>query len=182
MNIVDKIENFGFKVLEKIKLKSLAEWYKNHQEGMRYLVFGALTTVVNIVVYGIFAYLILKGMESNDIAFSLNIPIFGIKEITKDILRVNISEIVAFIAGVLFAYITNKLYVFNSKTKGIKESLREFSAFIGCRIFTEIISILLMNIAVWLYINDIIMKIVSNIIIIILNFIFSKILIFKKSL
>lgn len=158
--IVDKIEEFCLKILEKIGLKALASWYRKHQEGMRYLVFGALSTVVNIAVYSIFSAILLKGMAN-------------------ETLKVNISEIVAFIAAVIFAYITNKLYVFNSKTNGIKELAREIGSFLGCRIFTEIISILMMNAAVWLSINDILMKVISNIVVIILNFVFSKILIFK---
>ena len=128
---------------------------------MRYLVFGALSTIVNIAVYSIFSAILLKGLSN-------------------ETLKVNISEIVAFIAAVLFAYITNKLYVFNSKTNGIKELAREIGSFLGCRIFTEIISILMMNAAVWLSINDILMKVISNIVVIILNFVFSKILIFKE--
>ena len=54
--MIDKIEEFGLKVLEKLHLKKLADWYRKHQEGMRYLVFGALTTLVNIVAYSILYY------------------------------------------------------------------------------------------------------------------------------
>ena len=158
--IVDKVEEFCLKILEKIGLKALANWYRKHQEGMRYLVFGILSTIVNIVVYTIFSVVFLKDMAN-------------------ETLKVNISEIAAFIAAVAFAYITNKFYVFNSKTNGFKELAKEIASFIGCRIATEIISILMMNAAVWFNINDIIMKIVSNIVVIILNFVFSKILIFK---
>ena len=108
--IVDCVEEFFLKIFEKIGLKKFVEWYRSHQEGMRYLVFGALTTIVNILVYTIFSALILKGL-------------------TNDSLRVNISEIIAFIAGVVFAYITNKLYVFNSKTTGKKDLFREIVSF-----------------------------------------------------
>lgn len=161
--MIDKIENFCLKILGKIGLKKLAKWYRKHQEGMRYLIFGALTTLVNIMVYVLFAKLILKGVAEEN-------------------LRVNISEIIAFIAGVIFAYITNKIYVFKSETKGFKELLREMVSFTGCRIFTELVSILMMNMSVWFNINDVFMKILSNIIVIILNFVFSKILIFKKDI
>ena len=160
--MIDKIEEFCLKILEKIGLKSLANLYRKHQEGMRYLVFGALSTVVNIVSYTLFAKVILRG-------------------ISNEVLIVNISEIIAFILAVLFAYVTNKLYVFNSKTENFKDLIREILYFIGCRIFTEIISILMMNSAVWFSINDIFMKVVSNIVVIILNFVFSKVLIFKKN-
>lgn len=159
--IVDKVEEFGLNILEKIGLKSLAKWYRSHQEGMRYLVFGALSTVVNILTYVVFVTLILNGIGNES-------------------LKVNISEIIAFIGALIFAYTTNKLYVFKSKSKDKKDLLREIMSFTGCRIFTEIISILMMNLAVILSINDIFMKIVANIVVIILNFVFSKILIFRK--
>ena len=159
--MIDKIEEWGLTILEKIHLKKLADFYREHQEGMRYLVFGALTTLVNILVYAIFAKIILKGISDEKI-------------------RINICEIIAFIAGITFAYITNKKYVFKSKTTSFKELFRELTSFVGCRIFTELISILMMNMSVWFNINDIFMKVVSNIVVIILNFVFSKIIIFKK--
>ena len=159
--MVDKIENFILNLLEKIKLKKLADWYRKHQEGMRYLTFGALSTIINILTYAIFASVILKNLPTDE-------------------LRVNISEIIAFIAAIIFAYITNKMYVFKSKTQNIKQLVKEITSFTSCRIITEIISILMMNIAIWYSINDIFMKILANIVVIILNFVFSKIIIFKK--
>ena len=158
--MVDKIEEFGLKILEKIHLKTLADWYREHKEGMRYLIFGALATAVNIISYAIFASLILRFLS--------------------DAVRVNASEIIAFIISLIFAYFTNKLYVFESKTNSMKELLREMFSFAGCRIFTEVVSIVIMNMAIWFNINDIIMKIVANIIVIILNFVLSKLIIFKK--
>ena len=160
--MIDKIEEFGLKILEFIKLKKLADWYREHKEGMRYLIFGGLSTIVNIVTYIVCAKIILSGIDNEG-------------------LIVNISEIVAFIAAIIFAYITNKLYVFNSKTNSLKELMREITSFIGCRIFTEVISIVMMNMTIWFSINDVFMKIVSNIVVIILNFVFSKIIIFKNS-
>ena len=93
---------------------------------------------------------------------------------------VNVSEIIAFIIALIFAYVTNKIYVFKSKVANFKELIREMTSFTGCRIVTEIVSILMMNAAIWFSINDILMKIVANIVVIILNFIFSKLIIFKK--
>ena len=159
--IIDKIEEFCLKILEKIHLKGLADWYRKYREAMRYLIFGALSTLVNILTYTLFAKVILKGMSN-------------------ETLIINISEIVSFIVAVLFAYVTNKLYVFDSKTDGKKQFIKEILSFFSCRIFTEIISILMMNSAVWFNINDVLMKIISNVIVIILNYVFSKIFIFKK--
>ena len=159
--MIDKIEEFFLNILEKIKLKKIADLYRKHREGIRYLIFGGLTTVVNILAYILFARIILIGLKNDE-------------------LIVNISEIISFIISIIFAYVTNKIYVFNSKTSNIKELIREMVSFTGCRIFTEIVSIIMMNMAIWYSINDIFMKIFSNIVVIVLNFIFSKIIIFKK--
>lgn len=152
--MIDKIEEFGLKILEKMHLKKLADWYRKHQEGMRYLVFGALTTLVNIVAYSILYYTL------------------HINNAT--------SNVIAWIIGATFAYITNKLYVFNSKVNSKKELLKEIVYFYGCRLLTlavdEGIMILTVDKFGW---NALLMKIIANIIVIILNFVFSKILIFK---
>ena len=55
--IVDIVEEFFLKIFEKIGLKSFVNWYREHKEGMRYLVFGALATFVNIAVYYMFLYI-----------------------------------------------------------------------------------------------------------------------------
>ena len=153
--MIDKLEEICLKILEKLHLKLLADWYRKHQEGMRYLIFGALSTVVNIVSYTVLYYL------------------FHISNA--------ISNILAWVIAATFAYITNKLYVFNSKVNTKIELLKEILYFYGCRLLTlaidEGIMIGTVDKLGW---NALLMKIVANIIVIILNFIFSKILIFKK--
>ena len=153
--IIDIIEEFGLKILEKIGLKKLAEIYRKHQEGMRYLVFGALSTVINIVVFAICS------KTAN--------------------LSTTISNTIAWIVAVLFAYITNKIYVFNSKTTKIKELTKEIISFFSARIVTLVLETAFLWVVIdKLGFNEILMKIISNIIVIILNFIFSKIFIFKS--
>lgn len=159
--MIDKIEEFFLNILRKIGLKKLADIYIAHKEGMRYLIFGVLTTLVNIVVAGITYYLVFRNLQED--------------------LKVNLSTVVAIIAAWIFAYVTNKLYVFDSKTNNIKDLLREIISFISCRGVTGIIEILLMNLLVTvLQFNYMLMKIIVNIIIIILNFVFSKLIIFKN--
>ena len=154
--IIDKIENFFLKLAEKIGLKKLADLYREHIEGMRYLVFGALSTVINILTFTICA----KGLS-----FSTTL-----------------SNVIAWIVAVLFAYITNKLYVFDSKTSKLKELGKEISSFFSARIATLVIETLFLWIVIdKLGFSKILMKIVSNIIVIILNYIFSKVFIFKKN-
>jgi len=159
--MIDKIEELGLKILRKIKLGKLADIYEAHKEGMRYLVFGVLTTIVNIVVAAITYYFMFTKLSEE--------------------LRVNLSTIIAIIAAWLFAYITNKIYVFDSKTNNIKELLKEIVSFVSCRAVTGIVEIVLMNLFVTIMqFNYMLMKIIVNIIVIVLNFVFSKLFIFKK--
>ena len=154
--IVDFIENFFLKLFEKIGLKSLSDFYKSHIEGMRYLVFGGLATIVNIV------------------AFLICEKCFGFST--------TICNVIAWITAVIFAYITNKWFVFNSKVESVKKLISEMLSFFGARIFTLIVETIYLNITIdYLGYNSIFMKIISNIIVIILNFVFSKLFIFKKN-
>lgn len=161
LKVFEFFENIGLWILEKLHLKKLAELYKKHIEGMRYLICGGLSTLVNIVAYALGSYVIFK----------------NIVDVT---VRVNVSDMFAFIVALIFAYWVNKTIVFNSKCNDIKELMREIFSFTSCRIFTQIISLGMMNLAVIINMNDVIMKILANIVVIILNFILSKLIIFKK--
>lgn len=159
--MMDKLEEFCFNILRKIKLGKLVELYIEHKEGMRYLVFGVLSTIVNIVTAALTYYVIFAKLPEE--------------------IKVNLSTIIAIITAWIFAYVTNKLYVFDSKTDTIKELMKEISSFVSCRIVTAIVELIIMNVFVTkLQFNYIIMKIISNVIVIILNFVFSKLIIFKK--
>ena len=153
--MIDKIENLCLNILKKIGLKKLADLYISHQEVMRYLIFGGLTTAVNILIYAICYY------------------VFHIEN--------GISNVIAWILSATFAYITNKIYVFDSKVKTKHDLFKEIVYFYGCRLLTlavdQGIMILTVDKLGW---NALLMKIIANIIVIILNFIFSKLLIFKK--
>jgi len=161
MNLLEKVEDFFLNILKKIGLGFFAKIYEEHREGMRYIVFGALATFVNIGVYALCAKIIFVGLEEAQ--------------------RVDFSNYIAIGTAMVFAYICNKVFVFNSKTNGIKELFKEITSFVGCRIISAIVEVILMRITVVnLGFNEILMKIFTNIIVMILNFIFSKIIIFKK--
>ncbi len=129
-------------------------WYNKYKEVLLYLLFGGLTTIVNILTFYIFR--------------KLNVELY-------------ISNIIAWIISVLFAFITNKLFVFESKNKTKKENIKEITSFFGFRLLSLVFDMgsmfLLINI---LKINDLLSKIFANILVIILNYIFSKLFIFKK--
>ena len=131
------------------------ELFLKYKEMVLYLVFGGLTTLVNIVTYALFAYVFNMGTVA--------------------------STALAWIVSVIFAYITNKIFVFESKTDSLAMAVTECVSFFGCRLATGIMDIAVMYVSVdLLHFNDIIMKIVSNVLVVVLNYIFSKLFIFKK--
>ena len=130
---------------------------KKHKESILYLIFGGLTFFVNMLTY-----------------------IFLTRVAKADVL---VSNCIAWIVAVLFAYVTNKFFVFESKETNFKYILKEFRAFVGCRLFSGIIELgIIFVMASLMGINDLFVKIVTNIVVIILNFIFSKLIIFKKEI
>jgi len=137
---------------DKMDIKKIIKKYK---DVTLYLFFGVCTTLVNIITYWIVAH-----------------P-FGFSTM--------VSTIFAWFIAVLFAYITNRKWVFHSTTVTSKEIVREIISFFSCRLITGIIDWVCMLIFVdILYLNDVIIKFLANILVIILNYIASKLLIFKK--
>lgn len=135
----------------------MKEIIKRNREIISYLIIGVLTTIVSLISYYLLTITIL----------SPNNP-----------LELTIANIISWIISVLFAYITNRKYVFQSKDKNI---LKEVSKFTLSRVTTLLIDIILMFIFVSiLHFNDKIIKLLVQILIIILNYIFSKLLVFKK--
>lgn len=129
---------------------------KKYQSLISYAVFGVLTTVVNIVTY------------------SICYNRMGIGN--------TLSNVIAWILAVAFAYVTNKLWVFDSKSWKLQVLKREITAFVSCRLATGILDIVMMFVSVDLLgMHAMPMKILSNIIVIVLNYIFSKLVIFKKN-
>ena len=138
-----------------MNFKKILQLIKKYKSIILYLVFGALTTLINIATYAIFA----------------------------KVLNINylISNVIAWILAVIVAYITNKLYVFESKSFEKNVLVKEVISFFIARLFSLGVDMLFMYITVGIFgYNDVIMKIFSNIIVIILNYIFSKFIIFKK--
>ena len=137
--------------MEKIK-----EQYFKYKEIINYLVFGGLATVVNFVTYFIVARLI------------------GIDEV--------LSSGISWFFSVLFAYITNKLFVFESKTDGIKAILIEMGSFFLARIVSGIlcdVGTFALMVKVF-NINDLFAKVVTQVMVVIVNYVFSKLIIFRK--
>lgn len=143
-------------------MKKIQELFVKYKEIIMYLIFGVGTTVVNWVIYTV---IVMLGKEVN----------------------LTIVNIIAWVGAVAFAYITNKLWVFESKSWNPKIVWKELGMFLGARIFSGIFEIGLFPVLVWLGMNQAIFgvegmlaKVVISVLVIVLNYIFSKLLVFKK--
>ena len=133
----------------------ILELLRKYRHVLLYGIFGVLTTVVNIIIYWLMAHVFLFTTTP--------------------------STLIAWFAAVLFAYITNRKWVFDSQAKGNKQIFAELISFFLCRIATGAVDWLCMFVFVdLLHVNDVWMKAAANILVIVLNFIASKWFIFKK--
>lgn len=142
----------------------MKELFEKYKAQIAYLFFGGVTTVINIAVYGI---------------------------CTRVGMTTGISNILAWVCAVIVAYVTNRGWVFKSENHTPAAIAKEFAAFIACRIGTGVIDQIIMVVgtdvlgprlipAEYLYVWGLGLKIVSNIVVIILNYILSKMIIYTK--
>ncbi len=133
----------------------MRELFIKYKSLISYAFFGVCTTLINWGVY----YL------CYNIIHIANVP----------------STIIAWFLAVVFAFITNKIWVFDSKSFDSKTLLHEIWTFTASRIATGVLDVVIMYVAVdVLTMNSTVWKLISNIIVIILNYILSKLIIFKK--
>lgn len=143
-------------------MKKIQELLTKYKEIIMYLIFGVGTTAVNWIIYTV---LVVCGKTEN----------------------LTLANIIAWVGAVAFAYITNKLWVFESKSWNLRVVWKELGMFLGARIFSGIFEIGLFPVLVWLGMNQpifgvegMLAKVVIGVLVIILNYIFSKLLVFKK--
>ena len=134
------------------KIKELFEKYKHF---VYYVVFGVLTTLINIVSFAIcYQYIHIANVPSN---------------------------IIAWILAVSFAFITNKIWVFDSKSLEIRLVFNEFCKFVSARLATGLLDIVIMYISVDIMHGPaVVFKVISNIVVIILNYVLSRLVVFNS--
>lgn len=128
---------------------------RKNRELISYLVFGVLTTAVNYITYLLFA------------------PLFT---------TTTVPTAIAWILSVIFAYITNRIFVFRSTARGWRALSFEVISFFGARALSGVLDVAFM----WLFadymgFNDKWMKLISNIFVIIFNYVASKLVVFRKN-
>lgn len=129
--------------------------YHAHEEIFNYLIVGGLTTLVSLITY------------YGSVLTFLN---------PNNAIELQIANILSWVCAVTFAYITNRIFVFKSKSK---EVVKEITSFVSSRILTLLLDMGIMFLFVTiLHLNDKIMKLVVQVIVTVLNYIFSKLFVF----
>ena len=146
-----------------IKDNEIVKWNFSHQkkrdikEIVRYLFIGFLTMFITLMLYYLLTFTFLS---------------------PNDKFELQIANFISWLGAVIFSYICNRKYVFNSNNKSV---ISEFAGFLFSRVFTLIVDMLLMYLMVFsLRIDDKISKLVVQVIVVILNYIVSKFFVFKK--
>lgn len=132
----------------------LTAFLKKHREAIRYLFFGVVTTVVNFVLYYALLYLGMHYLW---------------------------AQVIAWIGAVLVAYVTNKLWVFESRVTGVLPILREMASFVLSRLFSFGVETLLLFLMVDVAaISEGVAKIPVAVLTVVLNYITGKLMVFRK--
>ena len=134
------------------KLRSLIEKY---WDVLSYLFFGVLTTVVNYLIY---------------------LPVYNFCGLSAAL-----SNMIAWVGAVIFAFLTNKPFVFRSHDWSAKTVVPELTKFVSCRVASGVLETVILFLAVdcmnW---NGNIWKLVTQVLVIIINYVGSKLLVFRK--
>ncbi|MBQ8431644.1 MAG: GtrA family protein [Clostridia bacterium] len=141
------------------KIKDLLVRYR---EVLLYLIFGGLTTVVDWGISFLLYFLWGEAIEAN-------------------VFLVHGANVIAWAAAVLFAFVTNRVWVFESDKKGLLPVLGELGTFAGGRVMTlllqELIFLVFFDL---LHVNEFLVKIMAAVLVIILNYVISKLFVFRK--
>ena len=139
----------------KTLISKIKQLMKKYEELIKYLLIGGLTTVLNYIVFALL--------------------------VNEAKLEMHPSNLIAWGVSVIFAYLTNKLFVFESKSFKIDVLAKEILTFGATRVFSFILEEVILFIFVdKLGMEKLIIKLIANIIVIIVNYILSKFIIFKK--
>ena len=138
-------------------MNKIKELLIKYEEVIRYLIIGVLTTIVSLATYYILTFTVLDPKVS---------------------IQLQITNVISWIVSVTFAYFTNRKYVFKLKEK---KNIKEASKFYLSRLSTLLLDMLLMQIfVIRLKFNDKIIKLIVQFVVIVLNYVLSKFLVFNS--
>lgn len=180
--MIDKMRELLFKIFKRESfLGKLVDKFFT-REIITYIIFGVLTTAVNLVTFYIFKKMFISiGWEGvfnkllGSAGWDKALELLGSGTDYLD------ATVIAWTVAVIFAFVTNKLIVFESKSWKPAVAGKEFVGFIGARLFSLLVELVFMFVMVTLLKwNDFVAKFIVQVIVVILNYVFSKLLIFKN--
>lgn len=140
---------------DSVMIQKVKELIAKYWEVLIYLVFGVLTTVVNYIIY---------------------LPVYNILGLSAAL-----SNAIAWVGAVAFAYLTNKPFVFKSHDWSMKTVIPELSKFVGCRVASGAAETVILLVTVdLLHWNGNIWKLLTSVIVVVLNYIGSKLFVFRN--
>lgn len=143
------------KLMELPILRIFNPFYKKYKEMLLYLFFGGLSFIVSIATYALFNV----GMNINEL----------------------IANVLSWIITVMFAFLTNRVWVFQSPTNGVAEFVKQMFVFYSGRVITLVVEeVILLVFITWLGFNSMLVKVVAQVIVILLNYVISKLVVFRK--
>lgn len=136
-------------------IQKIKDLFVRYWEVLSYLIFGVLTTAVNYLVY---------------------LPVYNLVGLSAAL-----SNAIAWVVAVAFAYLTNKPFVFKSHDWSVKTVIPELTKFVGCRVASgaaeTLILLLTVDILHW---NGNLWKLVTSVLVVVMNYIASKLVVFRK--
>ena len=136
-------------------METIKALFRKYEDVVSYLFFGVLTTAVNYVVY---------------------LPCYNLVGLSAAV-----SNVIAWVGSVAFAYLTNKPFVFKSRDWSAKTVIPELTKFVGCRVGSGLLETGMIFIFVDLLgFDGNVMKLITSVLVVILNYIASKLLVFRK--
>lgn len=140
-------------------MRKIWDWawgiYRKYQEGIDYLFWGGVAFVLSMVLFYIFANMMMMDEQ--------------------------IANVITWIICVIFTYITNRTFVFKSKTSGVKAVTKEFVDFTSARLATLVLENVVLFICIDLLLwHNMVAKLIGQFLVIVSNYVLSKLWIFKK--
>ena len=137
-------------------VEKLQALFQKHYDILVYLIFGVLTTAVNYLIY---------------------LPCYNLLHLSSAV-----SNVAAWVVAVAFAYVTNKPFVFRSHDWSVKTVIPELAKFVGTRLGSGGLETLILFLAVdWLGMNGNLWKFLTSVLVVVINYIGSKLLVFRKN-
>ena len=141
----------------------MLEFLKKHKSVILYIIFGGMTTVIDWSVSFLLYYFWGDAIDATPIL------LHG-------------ANVIAWVAAVTFAYVTNRIWVFESKRQGFVPIVCEIAAFAGGRVLTLLLQEAIMGVfCTWLGQSESLFKVIAAVLVIILNYFISKLLVFRKT-